>query len=59
MFVLRVEENSEQVQNLILLQTVTNSDGKFGFERENKLKNKLNFIRGADYSFDEMKNFPT
>ena len=47
------------MQNLILFQPVTNSDGEFGFERENKLKNKQNFIRGADYSFDEMKNFPT
>ena len=58
-FVLRVEENSEQMQNLIFFQTVTNSDGEFGFERENKLKYKQNFIRGPDYSFDEMKIFPT
>ena len=46
------------MQNLILFETVTNSDGKFGFERENKLKNKQNFIRGADFSFYEMKIFP-
>ena len=57
-FVLSVEENSERMQNLILFQTVTNSDVKFGFERENKLKNKQNFIRGADFSFYEMKIFP-
>ena len=57
MFVLRGEEEMEQMQNLILFQTVTNSHGEFGFERENKLKNKQNFIRGADFSFYEMKIF--
>ena len=45
------------MQNLILFQTVTNSVGEFAFERENKLKNKQNFIRGEVFSFYEMKIF--
>ena len=32
------------MQNLIVFQTVTNSDGEFRSERRKKLKNKENFI---------------
>ena len=45
------------MQNWILFQTLTNSGGGFGSELEKKLKNKENFIRGADSSFYEMKIF--
>ena len=32
------------MQNLIVFQTVRNSDGEFFSERQKKLKNKENFI---------------
>ena len=39
------------MQNLILFETVTNSDGEFGFERENKPKNKKKLIRADEFGF--------
>ena len=41
-FVLRLEEDKEEMQNLILFQTVTNWAREFVSERQKKLKNKEN-----------------
>ena len=43
------------MQNLILFQTVTNSDGEFRFQWHNKLKNKENFIHAEKFTFDKIK----
>ena len=40
--VLRVEEETEDIQNLILFQTVTTSDREFVSQPHEKLKNKKN-----------------
>ena len=45
------------MHNLILFETVTNSDGEFGSERQKQLKNKENFIREDEFSFEKMKIF--
>ena len=45
------------MQNLIVFQTVTNSDGEFGSERHNRLKNKENLIDAEEFSFDKIKKF--
>ena len=43
------------MQNLILFQTVSNSDGEFGSELQKKLKNKKNLIRADKFSFHKIK----
>ena len=45
------------MQNLILFQTVTNSDGEFGSQPHKKLKNKENFIRADEFTFHKIKIF--
>ena len=45
------------MQNLIVFQTVTNSDGEFWSERQKKLKNKENFIHGDKFTFHKIKIF--
>ena len=45
------------MQNLIVFQTVTNSNGEFAAERQKNLKRKENFIGREDLSFYEMKIF--
>ena len=45
------------MQNLILSQTVTKSDGELGSERQKKLKNKENLIDADEFSFRKMKIF--
>ena len=47
----------EKMQNLILFQTDTNSDGEFGSERRKKLKNKANFIVAGEFTFHKIKIF--
>ena len=55
--VLRVEEVKEEMQNLILFQTVTNSDGEFATQLHKILKNKENFIRANEFTFHKIKIF--
>ena len=45
------------MQNLILFQTVWNSDPEFGSQLHKKMKNKENFIRADEFSFDKFKIF--
>ena len=45
------------MHNLILFQTVTNSDGELLFEPNNKLKNKENLIHADAFSFHKIKIF--
>ena len=45
------------MQNLIVFQTVTNSDGEFRSEWQRKLKNKENFIVAGEFTFHKMKIF--
>ena len=45
------------MQNLIVFETVTNSDGKFWSERQKKLKSKANFIRADEFTFHKIKVF--
>ena len=45
------------MQNWILFETVTNSDRKFGSERQKKLKNKENLIRADEFVFHKIKIF--
>ena len=54
---LRVEEENEEMQNWILFQTVINSDREFVSEPHKKVKNKENFIRADEFSFEKMKTF--
>ena len=49
----REEEQKEEMQNLILFQTVTDSSDEFVVEREEKMKNKDNFICAEEISFCE------
>ena len=56
-FVFKVEEEKEEMQNLIVFETVTNSDGEFGSERRKKLKNKENFIVAGEFTFHKIKIF--
>ena len=41
------------MKNLIRFQTVTDSSGEFVVEREEKMKNKDNFICAEEISFPE------
>ena len=43
------------MQNLILFQTVTNSDREYGSKRQKKLKNKENLIHADEFTFQKMK----
>ena len=45
------------MQNLILFQTVTNSDRALVSEPHEKLKNKENLIDADEFNFDKMKIF--
>ena len=45
------------MQNWILFQTVTDSDGEFVSQPDKKLKNKQNFIGADGFSFEKMKIF--
>ena len=45
------------MQNLIVFQTVTNSDGEFRSEGQKKLENTNNFIRGHELSFQKIEVF--
>ena len=45
------------MQNLIVFETVTNSDGEFWSERQKKLKSKANFIRADEFTFHKIKVF--
>ena len=54
---LRVEEENEEMQNWILFQSVISSDREFVFEPHKKVKNKENFIRADEFSFEKMKTF--
>ena len=54
-FVLRVEEEKEEMQNWILFQTVTNWDREFGPQLHKKLKKKENFIRADEFIFRKIK----
>ena len=56
-FVIRVEEENEEMQNWILFQTLTNSDREFVSQLHKKLKNKENFIRADEFSFPKIKIF--
>ena len=49
----REEEQKEEMQNLILFQTVTVSSDEFVFRGEEKMKNKDNFICAEEISFCE------
>ena len=51
---LRVEEENEEMQNWILFQTVTNSDGELVSERQKKVKKeKVNLSRWIQLSWNE------
>ena len=54
---LRVEEEKEEMQNWILFQTVTNSDGEFVSQPHKRLKNKENWIDADELRFEKMKIF--
>ena len=56
-FVVKVEEQNEEMQNWILYQTVTNCDGEFVSERQKKLKNKENLICRDEFSSHKIKIF--
>ena len=45
------------MQNLIVFQTVTNSDGEFGSEWQKKLKDKENFIVVDEFTVHKIKIF--
>ena len=45
------------MQNSILFQSVTNSDGEFGSQRQKKLKNKRNLIHANEFIFQKIKIF--
>ena len=45
------------MQNWVLFQTVINSDREFVSEPHKKVKNKENFIRADEFSFEKMKTF--
>ena len=45
------------MQNLILFQTVTNSDREFGSQTQKKLKKKENSFSADELPFDKMKIF--
>ena len=45
------------MQNLILFQTVTKSAGEFGSQPHKKPKNKENFIRADEFTFQKIKIF--
>ena len=45
------------MQNLIVFQTVPNSDEEFGFEWRKKLKNKENLIHADKFTFHKIKIF--
>ena len=45
------------MQNLIVFQTVTNSDGKFWSERQKKLKSKANLTHAHEFAFHKIKIF--
>ena len=47
------------MQNLIVFQTVTTTDGEFWSEQHNKLKNKENFILADEFTFHKIKIFLT
>ena len=47
----------EKMQNFILFQTVTDSDGEFGSEWRKKLKNKENLIHADKFTFHKIKIF--
>ena len=42
------------MQNLILLQTVTKSDGEFGTQPHEKPKNKQNYIPADEFTFQKI-----
>ena len=43
------------MQNLILFQTITNSDGEFVSQPHKKMKNKENFIHADEFSIHKIK----
>ena len=45
------------MQNLILFQTVKNSNAEFEFQWQKKLKNKNNFVHADQFSFEKNKMF--
>ena len=47
----------EKMQNLILFETVTDSDGEFWFEWRKKLKNRENLIHADKFTFHKIKVF--
>ena len=50
-FLIRVEEQKEEMDNLFFFQTVKDSSGEFVFKGEEEVKNKDNFIYGQALSF--------
>ena len=46
------------MRNLIVFQTVTNSDQEFVSEPQKKLRNKKNLIHADQLPFDKIKIFP-
>ena len=56
-FVIRVEKDKEQTWNLIVFQTVTDSDEEFWSEPEKKLKNKENLFRADEFTLHKLKIF--
>ena len=56
-FVLWVEEDKADMQNLILFHSVRNSGGVFMSQPQKKLKNKENLIHADEFSFEKMKIF--
>ena len=53
--VVRIEEETDDIQNVILFQTVANSHGEFVSESKKKLKNKENLIDADEFSFHKIK----
>ena len=54
---MKVEEENEEMQNWILFQTVTNSDGEFVSQAHKKLKNEENSIDADKSAFRKWKFF--
>ena len=52
-----MEEDKADMQNLILFQTVTTSDGEFVSQPHEKLKNKKNLIPADEFTYQKIKIF--
>ena len=52
---MRVEQDKADIHNLLLFQTLTDSDEEFVSQRQKKLKNKEDFIFAHEFSFQKIK----